>query len=123
MRKERNSQAKSPAALRPRGGRLAISFPRNARGTARQAARTCPLVRTPCEVRGASRRAVAAFSLRRRVALFGRAFAFAVSQLLAEGRIAPGRSPGAARGLADEAKARGRRPPLRQQASPEDAPR
>jgi hypothetical protein len=102
---------------------------KKARGTARQEARASPFARGLCGPRGASRRAVRRFcgagprfltfrfapppALGRRPLLggpcpssLGQAWRPAVSELLAGGRSAPGRNPGAARARGPRAPAR-----------------
>src|SRR5262249_55781404 len=91
-----------PYSLRRRVRRRLFSHPRNMRGMARQVAQPLFVVAAlPLESAGASRRAIAAFSLRHRAALFAGRFHFLETAMRqpAPGRrllLATGRSPGAA---------------------------
>jgi hypothetical protein len=96
--------------------------PLDARETARRAAQPVLFCAALVfkESRRASRRAVAVF-FQRRAALSSRLAARTVSQLLAGGRIASGRSPGAARVRGLRGHARRRRIPSRCM-TPHEAP-
>src|SRR5664280_2829476 len=128
-----------PYSLRPRVGRSPprlrgdkLSFPRINRGDGAPMGASFSVSHVPLPARGASRRAIAT-SIRRRAALpafrfvlppahghgpfwaaapssLGQASRPAVSELLAGGRSAPGRNPGAARVQEERSSpARGRR--------------